>query len=526
MLLNRLAAGPSRAARITHTEHLPPRPGRHARWPDRIRPEVLAAVRAAGIEHPWAHQARVAEHALDGDSVVVATGTASGKSLAYLAPVVDPRGRLRGSQRARRHRPRSGSHQGTGGRPVPGRRRNFHTPLAHLSGPRSTTATARRGTRVDPPVRNVRADQPGHAAPRHPALPSPLVVLPDVIKSSGDFAKDGWINVIPDKDQRMAEINADPIRWIAFMTIRNSVGEGHDQFVDDTYPTPRLAVPSPCPASPTSSPSTCRREPSTAPGVRLPRRRHGRLPRRHPRRGLRLDLEHRARPGHQRPATSSAPTRPATSPTRTSSPDGLLWTMSIGEVTPRSTPPGSTGPRATGKITVVDAPTYETVHAIDMRPRLDAFGRTDHSDAVRPPVFTPDETKLYFQVSFLNGFLEYDVATDRITRLEDFLPTRRPRRPHHLRQRLAPPRPLDQPRRHKLCVAGTMDDYATVVNRATLHGGPLVTGVQALLGHGERRRPVLRRLRERRRPGHRDRLRHREQAALEQANRWRRPSRP
>ncbi|MER7050760.1 DEAD/DEAH box helicase [Streptomyces sp. NPDC000351] len=88
MVLDRLAGGPNRATRITHTEHLPPRAGRHAVWPDRIRPEVVAAVRAAGIEHPWAHQARVAEHALDGDSVVVATGTASGKSLAYLVPVL------------------------------------------------------------------------------------------------------------------------------------------------------------------------------------------------------------------------------------------------------------------------------------------------------------------------------------------------------------------------------------------------------------------------------------------------------
>jgi DEAD/DEAH box helicase domain-containing protein len=48
----------------------------------------LSAVREHGIEHPWAHQARVAEHALDGESVVVATGTASGKSLAYLVPVL------------------------------------------------------------------------------------------------------------------------------------------------------------------------------------------------------------------------------------------------------------------------------------------------------------------------------------------------------------------------------------------------------------------------------------------------------
>ncbi|MCX3059833.1 DEAD/DEAH box helicase [Streptomyces beihaiensis] len=87
-VLERLTSGPSRAARVTHTEHLPPRPGRHAVWPDRIRSEVVAAVQAAGIEHPWAHQARVAEHALDGESVIVSTGTASGKSLAYLVPVL------------------------------------------------------------------------------------------------------------------------------------------------------------------------------------------------------------------------------------------------------------------------------------------------------------------------------------------------------------------------------------------------------------------------------------------------------
>ncbi|MDQ1009307.1 DEAD/DEAH box helicase domain-containing protein [Streptomyces sp. V4I23] len=87
-VLDRLTMGANRAARITHTEHLPPRPGRHAVWPDRIRAEVIAAVQEAGIDHPWAHQAAAAEHALDGESVVIATGTASGKSLAYLAPVL------------------------------------------------------------------------------------------------------------------------------------------------------------------------------------------------------------------------------------------------------------------------------------------------------------------------------------------------------------------------------------------------------------------------------------------------------
>lgn len=87
-VLDRLGTGAGRGARITHTEHLPPRLGSHADWPSPIRPEVIGAIRAAGIERPWAHQARTAEHALRGESVVVATGTASGKSLAYLAPVL------------------------------------------------------------------------------------------------------------------------------------------------------------------------------------------------------------------------------------------------------------------------------------------------------------------------------------------------------------------------------------------------------------------------------------------------------
>ncbi|MGW9053540.1 DEAD/DEAH box helicase [[Kitasatospora] papulosa] len=88
VVLDRLAASAGRAARITHTEHLPPRAGTHATWPDRIRPEVISAIGRAGIDHPWTHQAAAAEHALDGESVVISTGTASGKSLAYLAPVL------------------------------------------------------------------------------------------------------------------------------------------------------------------------------------------------------------------------------------------------------------------------------------------------------------------------------------------------------------------------------------------------------------------------------------------------------
>ena len=110
---------------------------------------------------------------------------------------------------------------------------------------------------------------------------------------------------------------------------------------------------------------------------------------------------------------------------------------------------------------------------IDMRARLDAFGRKDLSDSVRPVAFTPDESKLYFQVSFFNGFLEYDVATDKITRVKTL-----PKNPDTNEDRTTW---VNDSRHHgmsmspdgdKLCIAGTMDDYATVVDRDTLTGGP------------------------------------------------------
>src|SRR5204863_2674139 len=43
------------------------------------------------------------------------------------------------------------------------------------------------------------------------------------------------LNIIPDKDERMAEISASPDRMGYFLAIRQLVGEGHDQFVDDAF---------------------------------------------------------------------------------------------------------------------------------------------------------------------------------------------------------------------------------------------------------------------------------------------------
>ncbi len=76
------------SGRLTHLERLPERAGRSVPWPEWVPAELITAFAAAGIPAPWAHQAEAAEHARAGRSVILATGTASGKSVAYLAPAL------------------------------------------------------------------------------------------------------------------------------------------------------------------------------------------------------------------------------------------------------------------------------------------------------------------------------------------------------------------------------------------------------------------------------------------------------
>ncbi|GAA2759975.1 DEAD/DEAH box helicase [Actinopolymorpha rutila] len=87
-MLDRLTLGADRAERVTHVEHVPARQGRTAEWPSWVPPQVLDRLAAYGIHRPWTHQAHAAQLARDGEHVVLATGTASGKSLGYLLPVL------------------------------------------------------------------------------------------------------------------------------------------------------------------------------------------------------------------------------------------------------------------------------------------------------------------------------------------------------------------------------------------------------------------------------------------------------
>ncbi|MFE0798512.1 YncE family protein [Streptomyces sp. NPDC058812] len=301
----------------------------------------------------------------------------------------------------------------------------------------------------------------------------------DVIRSTGDFARIGRINVIPDRAERMAEINADPIKWIYFQAIRNSVGEGHDQFVDDMYSTP-------------DGGSVVVSRPSFADVVSIDLA-TGDIDWRFPVSGYRSDHMAVSPDGTRVAVSASTSNTVHVLDIRTGEELGsfgtgdkpheniftgdgkYIWNMSIGEVNTALDAPWLDWTKGNRRITVVDATTYEQVKVIDMRERLDAIGLDDHSDAVRPAAFSPDESKLYFQVSFFNGFFEYDIATDRITRTKTL-----PKNPATSEDRTTW---VNDSRHHgismspdgaKLCVAGTMDDYATVVDRSTLQEGPLV----------------------------------------------------
>ena len=104
-----------------------------------------------------------------------------------------------------------------------------------------------------------------------------------------------------------------------------------------------------------------------------------------------------------------------------------------------------------------------------MGQKLEEAGYPDMSSAVRPMALSPKERYVYFQVSFFHGYVEYDFKRDRVTRVVN-LPISEEAKSIPREQYL-----LDSAhhgiamnrRGSKLCVAGTMSDYAAIVSRRT-----------------------------------------------------------
>ncbi len=88
-LLDRLLLGLAPGSQpITHVEVLPDRPGRAAPWPEWVPPSLRVRLTEEAIAAPWQHQAVAADLAWGGQSVILATGTGSGKSLGYQLPAL------------------------------------------------------------------------------------------------------------------------------------------------------------------------------------------------------------------------------------------------------------------------------------------------------------------------------------------------------------------------------------------------------------------------------------------------------
>jgi DEAD/DEAH box helicase domain-containing protein len=77
------------AGGLVHLERLPARSGEPVPIPDDLPAALVERLGAWGVTSLWSHQAEVLARARRGEHVVVATGTASGKSLAYQLPALE-----------------------------------------------------------------------------------------------------------------------------------------------------------------------------------------------------------------------------------------------------------------------------------------------------------------------------------------------------------------------------------------------------------------------------------------------------
>ena len=279
------------------------------------------------------------------------------------------------------------------------------------------------------------------------------------------------INVVPDRAQRVREIEADPMAKFYFDNIRTLVGEGHNQYVDDGFTSPDGRV-------------VYFSRPSFADVVAIDLK-SGKIRWRTKVDGYRADHMAISKNGRRLLVSASTANVVDVIATRTGrivgripsgdsphennfSRDGSkIFHASIGLVYTDTDDPSEDATKGERVFEVIDARTYRVLKRIDMGQELAEAGRPNMSSAVRPMAITPDERYVYFQLSFLFGIVQYDLRSDRVVKVLQL--------PLGAAEGL--PRTeflLDSahhglamsPRGTKLCVAGTMSRYAAIVTRS------------------------------------------------------------
>jgi DNA-binding beta-propeller fold protein YncE len=278
------------------------------------------------------------------------------------------------------------------------------------------------------------------------------------------------INVIPDEEKRMAEIQSDPAALAYFNLIRQLIGEGHNQYVDDGFTSPNGRV-------------VYFSRPSFADVVAISLKTEKIIWR------TKIDgyrADHMAISDDGRTLLVSASTEGVVDVINTEtgkikaripagesphennfSRDGkLIYQASIGKVYTPTDRPSEDATKGERIFEVVNARTYKVLKRIDMGKKLEEAGYPNMSGAVRPMALTPGERFVYFQVSFFFGIVKYDLKKDKVVdvlRLPKGDAEGMPREDYLLDS--AHHGLAMNPQGTKLCVAGTMSGYAAIVRR-------------------------------------------------------------
>jgi YVTN family beta-propeller protein len=295
------------------------------------------------------------------------------------------------------------------------------------------------------------------------------------------------IDTIPDRDARMADFLTSPDKLAFYLAVQQGVGEGHDQYTDDMFTSHdgrMVAV---------SRPSF-----ADVVGIDLAT---GAIRWRFPMEGYRADhmgvspdgtrllvSDSTANKVHELDLLTGTKLRefPSgdTPHENNYSRDGeRIFHASIGTVYTPTDQPALDTSKGERVFQIVRNGDLSIEARWDMGAELAEAGHPDMSSAVRPMAVAPDERFVYLQVSFFHGFVEFDTQAPDLDGAQTYdgepavgavrrvvpLPNRVPAMPreqyvldsaHH---GLA----IDEAGT-TLCAAGTMSDYAAVVDRATL----------------------------------------------------------
>jgi DNA-binding beta-propeller fold protein YncE len=288
------------------------------------------------------------------------------------------------------------------------------------------------------------------------------------------FTRIKRLNVIPDAAQRIAEIQADPTAKFYFDSIRALVGEGHDQYVDDGFVSNDGRV-------------VYFSRPSFADVVAIDIR-SGAIRWRTHIDGYRADHMALSPDGTRLLVSASTartidvldtrggaivgriPSGDAPHESNFSRDGRRIFHASIGTVYTDTDDPSQDATKGERVFQIIDARTLQVTKRLNMSQKLAEAGHPGMSAAVRPMALSRSERFVYFQLSFLHGFVEYDLRRDRVTRLAR-LPLSDAAKGLSRQEYL-----LDSahhglainPRGTKLCAAGTMSGYAAIVRRRSL----------------------------------------------------------